>query len=382
MASRNRVIYQSQALYAGPDQDANGAYVNESKAGTMPSVLQRLQSCNYSFDITRQDVNQYGELASIDRVILDAPTVSMDFNYYLGSWANEGIMGFTVNSATSNFQDLESCMGDILGGADERNWYLRVVPEGADAAITATGIDGGDETIGFGNGFISSYSTEGAIGTFPTSSVNVEALNMRFYDNVYGHSPHVNIEGVANSTTEFNLPRIDVSPGGDSHFNAGTDTTTVMKPGDATVAIQTSAAYGAGSVPSNIGPSLTDMKIQSYNFSMDMTREALQKLGSKFAYAREITFPVNVTASVDAICGEVEAANLVSLVDSDADYDLIVDLKKGSVKHMAIIMKKCKLDGTSFTNSIGDNKSLTMNFSTQVGSATQSGVGLFFSGKS
>jgi hypothetical protein len=124
------------------------------------------------------------------------------------------------------------------------------------------------------------------------------------------------------------------------------------------------------------------MKIQSYNFSMDMTREALQKLGSKFAYAREITFPVNVTASVDAICGEVEAANLVSIVDDDRDYDMIVDLKKGTTKHMAIIMKKAKLDGTSFTNSIGDNKSLTMNFSTQVGSATQSGVGLFFSGKS
>jgi hypothetical protein len=382
MASRNRVIYQSQALYAGLDQDANGDYVDESKAGSMPSVLQRLQSCNYSFDITRQDVNQYGELASIDRVILDAPTVSMDFNYYLGSWANEGIMGFTVNGAASNFQDLESCMGDILGGADERNWYLRVVPEGADAAVTATGVDLGDETIGFGNGFISSYSTEGAIGTFPTSSVNVEALNMRFYDNTYGKSPHVDVDGIANTTSDFHLPVIDVNPGGDTHFNAGSDSTTVMKPGDATVAIQISAAYGAGAVPSDLGAKISDMKIQSYNFSMDMTREALQKLGSKFAYAREITFPVNVTASVDAICGEVEAANLVSIVDDDRDYDMIVDLKKGTTKHMAIIMKKAKLDGTSFTNSIGDNKSLTMNFSTQVGSATQSGVGLFFSGKS
>ena len=95
MASRNRVIYQSQALYAGPDKDANGAYITET-ASDAPKALQRLQSCNYSFDITRQDVNQFGELASIDRVILDAPTVSMDFNYFLGSWANENILGFKV----------------------------------------------------------------------------------------------------------------------------------------------------------------------------------------------------------------------------------------------------------------------------------------------
>jgi len=380
MASRNRVIYQSQALYAGPDKDANGAYITET-ASDAPKALQRLQSCNYSFDITRQDVNQFGELASIDRVILDAPTVSMDFNYYLGSWANEDLLGFSVNAHNTDFSDMKSCLGDILGGADERNYYLRVVPEGSDAARHATG-SANDETIGIGNGFISSYSTEGAIGSFPTSSVSVEALNMRFYANTTGHSPFVDSAGAANTSKEFKLAMIDVAAQGDSHFNAGTDTTTVMKPGDASLDILVSADLGNGAAPTDVGAKISDMKIQSYNFSMDMTREALQKLGSKFAYAREVTFPVNVTASVDAICGETDAANLVDLVDADRDYDLIVNLAKGSALHMAIVMKKAKLDGTSYTNAIGDNKSLTMNFSTQVGSATQSGVGLFFSGKS
>jgi hypothetical protein len=57
--SRNRVIYQSQALFAAP--------TGTTMVTITDHALHRVQSCNYNFSVTRQDINQYGELAAIDR---------------------------------------------------------------------------------------------------------------------------------------------------------------------------------------------------------------------------------------------------------------------------------------------------------------------------
>ena len=59
MAVRKRVIYQSEVLFAGTT--GNG----------VPSQLRRIQSANYSFDVARTDLNQFGQLAAIYRIILE-----------------------------------------------------------------------------------------------------------------------------------------------------------------------------------------------------------------------------------------------------------------------------------------------------------------------
>ena len=112
---RNRIIYQSEALYAGPSP-ATGYHLlsgttpkpeAEPAVGTWTSrvrQLQRVQTANYSFNITRQDVNQFGELAAIDRVILESPTVSLDTSYILGSLENEDILGFAVTKSGDTAQ--------------------------------------------------------------------------------------------------------------------------------------------------------------------------------------------------------------------------------------------------------------------------------------
>ena len=80
--ARNRVIYQSEALYcSSPEVAYNTGALSR---GDILS-LNRIQSANYSFNISRQDVNQFGDLAAIDRVITESPTVSLDFSYYLSN---------------------------------------------------------------------------------------------------------------------------------------------------------------------------------------------------------------------------------------------------------------------------------------------------------
>jgi len=74
--ARNRVIYQSESLFVSKEAT--------STATGDHAELIRVQSANYGFTINRQDVNQYGNLARIDSLILESPTVNFDFSYYLG----------------------------------------------------------------------------------------------------------------------------------------------------------------------------------------------------------------------------------------------------------------------------------------------------------
>ena len=131
-----------------------------------------------------------------------------------------------------------------------------------------------------------------------------------------------------------------------------------------------------------LGADDSDVKIQSYSLSFDLAREPLQQLGSKFAFAREMTFPVTVSLSVDALLGDLRTGNLADLVSGDGTsvHDLVIHLKSGGTDHCQYLLKQAKLDGHSYSTSIGDNKTVTLNFSSQIGSSQQTGVGLFMSG--
>ena len=76
--ARNRVIYQSEAVLVSQDVNVTGVATGDNDI----APLHRIQSANYSFSIARQDLNCFGELASIDRIITETPTVSFDCNYY------------------------------------------------------------------------------------------------------------------------------------------------------------------------------------------------------------------------------------------------------------------------------------------------------------
>jgi hypothetical protein len=388
--ARNRVIYQSEALYAGPTDTStsnNGCRI--AHPSTAINQIQRVQSANYSFTIDRQDVNQFGELAAIDRVILSAPTVSLDFSYLVANMINESALGFHVSSTSW----VSSISGILNKSADEKCYFIRTVGEGADAlTVTYTDADKKQGVIGIGNGYITSYTTEGSVGNFPTASVNVEALNMKVYQSpaspiagidprataVSGqHIPAVKPEtGAADSTNVFHLP-IAVS------HTAASDTTSVLRPGDITFGLD---YYGANDVlyswDGETGADLSESKIQSYNISFDLGRTPLEKLGSKFAFAREIDFPVTITASIEANVGDLKVGNLTSMVTDDRNYDITVYLKHPTTSAYNAVykIKKAKLDSQEFSSAIGDNKSVTWNFSAQVGGPNQTDIGFFMSG--
>ena len=389
--SRNRVIYQSEALYAGPSPatgfqflDGASSKIANASGTTAVNQLQRVQNINYSFNINRQDVNQFGELAAIDRVILDSPTVSLDFSYLLANFGNEKVLGFSPLDGTL------SCMSGILNKiSDSRNYYVKTVSEGQDAIGEARNAN--DEVIAIGNGFLTSYSTDGSIGGLPSVSCNVEALNMAFEagTGAFGgfETPAVNPENGSRLTSKYRLPAAT------SDHGTGTMNISVLRPGDITMTFRQRSAEDEGSEAdatnpyTSIGASIgaTDAKLQSYSFSFDLSREPIQKLGSRYAFSREISFPVSVSCSVDALVSDITTGTLSSVINTDSAYDITVELKEPSDTSTVVSMyklKNAKLDGQSFSTSIGDNKSVSLEFSAQIGGPGQSTLGFFMSGDS
>ena len=402
---RNRVIYQSEALFAAP--------TGTLCLTTGEHNLRRIQSCNYNFAIQRQDINQYGELAAIDRLIIQEPTVSVDMSYYFEpSGFNEQHMGLQVNTTTTELIATgASTVSDhmlnriIASGAnyDQKNLFILVSDAGIDANDTAgegptgpgMGASGNyNGIIGIGNAFLTSWSLDASVGAIPTVSCAFEGQNINFTgwgsagitspaDGLPLNSGSIFNPSIFNGAESIN-PNISgmyVSlPSGAGLFQSESQVSAV-RPGDVTVLL---TAYGTDNAPV-VGFLESDLKVQSVNFGLTVGREPIRKLGSMFAFTREITFPINCTMSVSAVVGDIVAQKLFSLVTGAGDikYNCGVKLtgyRAGSATgtDAYLVLKGAKIDSQNVTSSIGPNKAITIELSAQIGRSS----GLHMYGKS
>ncbi len=403
MSDKNRVIYQSQAVYAGRDKNAAGDTGWQSESGSvsaMPKQLKRVQSANYGFDIARTDVNQFGELARIDSIVLETPTVNFDSSWYLCNFYNEDMIGLKVHAT-------EGILADVLSSnAGERNYYIRVVDEGSDAKGYDASAEGTatSDVIGIGNGFLTNWSCEASVGGFPTVSISAEGMNMNFNTGTQGIlNPAINSTNGTAASTTINLPPVsgnaDLFPASAVDEIEAALAISTLRPGDITIKIAEhnengqfgATHYDAGmpgaKLPEDDGTSTNSANIQSYTINFDMGRTAIQRLGNRFAFAREIDFPVNVNLSFDAILTDLTTGNLNQLIDCEKAYDIRIQLdgvtgacgqSKGKIAEY--YMKNMKPDAQSYGSSIGDNKTVTLDFTTQIGGPNQNNVGLYMRG--
>lgn len=385
--ARNRIIYQSEALYAGPSPATGYHYVlsdgtksNDPSAengwayisGNLVKQLQRIQTANYSFTVDRTDVNQFGQLAAIDRVILTNPTVSLDFSYINANLANENILGLTVVSGDSD-STVSAISGFLNKTTDERNYFIRTTPEGTDTVGYADSTSANNGVIGIGNAFITSYSTEGSVGNFPTTTINVEGLNMNFQKGISGNFvPAVNPSNGQSLSHNYQLFQAVQNVG----IGSG-NTISALRPGDITL-----------SLPNTIGATASgenQFNIQSYTLSFDLARTPIERLGSKFAFVREIDFPLTVTLSVDAQVTDMVTGNLANIVTNDSStYEPSITIKSPTDSTLTMAkfkLKGAKLDSQEFSSDIGANKTVTLTFSTQVGGPQDTNNGLFINGQ-
>jgi len=412
--SRKRVIYQSEALFVA----ATGHFATATQ-------LHRVQSANYSFDIARTDVNQFGNLARIDNLIMESPTVSLDFTYYPTSGAEEAAIGFDVEAdtgawgATSNYKRV-SCMGSILSGnTDIKNYFIVTAAEGSDVNGSTSNTDW-RSVIGLGNMSVTSYSVDGSVGDFVSTSVSAEGLNLIVDTSGYIGATSVGATPEAQPASGVSNPAVEVANGNavtGNQFIPAAVTNGVAAGG---VASQVSAlqpkdvTMGLTNLgEASVGIDSNDLKLQSFSVGVDLGRTPLEKLGSRFAFSREIDFPVTATMDISANMGEMKLrwtgqaggthadvggatygdiggsaphGGVEHIVENDSsEYNLAVCVKPEGGSAVAADVKKaglrwelvgCKLDSQSFSSSIGDNKSVDMSFSTQIGGPNDTTHGL------
>ncbi len=381
----NRIIYQSDALYASKSVRSTG--IDEHQQ------LRRVQSANYSFNVNRTDVNQFGQLARIDSTILETPTVSVDLSYLLGDGYNESALGFSFTSgslATGFISNQISATSEQATSGI--NLYMLTTPEGVDANVARTTQDFDNNVIGLGNCYLSDYTVDASVGDFPTVTVSLEGLNANSTTGVVGvtglGAHGGDIEG-ASAAAEKNHHQASFGPkvlsfgvGGhprDAGLLTGSDGETkrqeqvkmlavdpedtnfigasgavsgvgvnvvdgnqlsVMKSG--IVLEGPSEATGVGQTalttalkPGDMTLTLTNGKsffnvdasdssaghVQSISLSVPLSRTPIEKLGSTFAFARVADFPITPTLSVSAVVNSAKQQALHDIIANDDFID-------------------------------------------------------------
>jgi len=380
MATRNRVIYQSEGLFVGENAALSGKTQHEQ--------LGRVQSANYSFTINRQDVNQFGDLARIDSLVLDPPTVNLDFSYYLADGFNERSLGFFVENSgagagaqrgatTAAFGKGNFASGHLVASSGV-NFYIVTSPDGEDLNKAGAGevLNNSDSVIGVGNCYLTDYSVDLSVGSLPTVSVTVEGANMNSVSNsAITGSPAVDQEAGTAMVGNIQLPN-PTKDGGISGFNNGASIT-ALRPGDVTLDL----ANVSGESLVKLGTS-EGAHIQSASISLPLSRSPIDRLGSRFPFAREVDFPVNATMNISAIVNDSQNQNLADILNSGVQEATITVKDSTTAGNDAIkyTMKGLKIDSQSFSSSIGSNKTVDITFSTQIGGPNDTNNGVFMSG--
>lgn len=426
--ARNRVIYQSEALFVGP---VAGGENDEHHQIT------RVQDISHDMTLNRTDIFEFGRLAALDRVVLDTPTVTLDFSYLLTNGHNEDAMGMLVvgrgsNSITENVAGglfegnsgggAGTC-GQFLSGlsnnvdADaEKNFYVVTTEEEKDADddTASTTWDGSTfnarSIVGFGNGVISNYSVNAAVGDFASASVSVDAYNVAFISGqpngktdswVSGAQvPSVDKTKTACLTSaSFDLP---VATSGKNRIFA-------IRPGDIEVQFFTGAnelsttaengklqGIGGAILPTEDPDTTTEgadtgepMHIQNFSIDAPLARTPLQRIGSSFPYFRPIDYPQDCTFNVSALLADVTTGSMTELICGEGGYDIVVKLRVPCAdcdgigeddNVMAYKLKNARLASQNFGATIGDAKTVDLSFVGTYDSKLGTDNGLYISG--
>ncbi len=402
----NRIIYQSDALYASNNVRATGLDQHVQ--------IRRVQSANYSFSVNRTDVFQFGSLARIDSTILESPTITADLSYLLGDGFNEIVLGFSdcgnPDSAPTGFVK-NQIAADTEQATSGINLYVLTTPEGEDANVARSAATEDYSTIGLGNMYVSDYTLDASVGDFPTVSVTLEGLNANSTTGVMGITggsetapevtgfvgvsgvgvnpvdgtkhPNFVTDGTQLSLTDYLAEGTGAEYTGAVRLPApsqstGTSIINALKPGDMELAIAQGKSFF------NIDPanSVSGGHVQSISLSVPLSRTPLERLGSTFAFARPADFPITPSLSISAVVNQAQQQALTSIVGSDGFIDKLSFKFKDSAGVGAVRyeLRNLKLDSESVSSSIGPNKTVDLSFSVSVGGPNDNKNNVFFSG--
>jgi hypothetical protein len=140
-------------------------------------------------------------------------------------------------------------------------------------------------------------------------------------------------------------------------------------------------AFNTGVGPFSEVSGVNGVCIQSFSLSLPLSRSTLECLGTRFAKARVVDFPVTATLSVSALVNELGSGNLADILDDSSEKDISISILDNDGNGAVIYdFKGAKFDAESFSSSIGSNKTVDLTFTTQIGGVNDTDHGVFMSG--
>lgn len=420
--SRNRVIYQSKALFIAP----NATGIQAVKTGSNPPTnaatasytaaeavsatgllykLDRVQNCNFNFTINRQDINELGKLARLGTIANEPPTVSLDYSYYITDGLNERLIGFNfggtaVGSAGAPSWDTQMVQGagalsGFLKETQGQNYYILTVDEGKDV-VGSTMNTSTDSIVAIGNGFVTEYSFTASVGDVPTASVTVEGFNIKSdvgfasASNGYsGQSPAIDPStSPATRLTGYNrYYKIGTGQLG-STAATGAASVVALRPGD--IALTTSVGASTTTEDTmvdvvNFGTNA--INVQSFGFSIPLARTSLSRLGTLFGYNRVVNVPLNMDVTISANVNELVSKDMYNVLcgtqptkEFTITLNSCADVGETVTPRIAYNFRGAILTSENHSVDIGGNETVDLTYSIQIGGANDSSNGLFMSG--
>jgi hypothetical protein len=340
----------------------------------------------------RAPITVLGKLAPIVRDTNDNPTVSVPFSYYFTDFENEKNIGFDIIPTGAGAVEVGAISGILTkaSGIDDKNYFILVSPEGVDA-VTRSGAIGADYILGIGNAVITNYSIEASVGEYPTASVTIEGYNLRGQTGIenvnstsltsmfgisgWHKSPAINpTDGtqVTGLSSNFRLP---------SGQLGNSNKPFILRPGDVSLDLQTSN-YASGLFADTTN---STFNIQSFNVSFDLAREPIQSLGARYARNRELTFPIDINFTVEAIAGDLKAANLREFVCSNPSQTATITMRRPDCNGTGAVQAKITLKGLTlqseaFSIDTDANQSVSLTWLGSIGAPDDSVNNIYFSG--
>lgn len=308
--ARKRIIYQSQAVA-----------IEQASPTISQTTLMGVQSCNYGVEISREDVNQYGQLGAIDKVIMDAPTCTTEVNYYCGGFGGPSAEGANLSGLLR--AAIESKTASVLVALDST--------EGQDYSVTAS-----DTVVVLESGSMTSLSCDATVGGIPTNTLNFQGLDFRYGTN----------------------------SGGDEVAVPGTSLTIATQTG-----VQISIADATTNTKYN--------NFQTAGVSFDLGTEVLRRLGdsaSPYYYGIVPTFPAQASINFESLAIDEGIKTVVSNLKQSAKTSTSVVV--GGMNNVSINvggtgykLVNGTVDSHNFSSSIGDNVTLDATFNASIGGA-------------
>jgi len=116
--------------------------------------LRLIQSASVDFNIARQDVFEFGTVFSVDSVQVEPPTVNHNFSYAIASG--------DANNSNHTKMDLDN-LATLLADMNGKTY-----------ALSGAGV------LTLNSGLINSYSVQASVGSIPTVTIGVQALNASY----------------------------------------------------------------------------------------------------------------------------------------------------------------------------------------------------------